>query len=263
MTETSERPVMSSVAESTQGLVSLVGAGPGDPDLLTMKAYRLLQRAEVVVYDRLVSPEIMAMVNPLAEQIYVGKKLDHHIVPQEQINQILVEHARRGKHVVRLKGGDSFIFGRGGEEVEYLAGQQVRFEIVPGITAAAGATAYAGIPLTHRDYSQGVQFITGHIKQDGDYLCWSSLAQTNHTLVFYMGLKQSGHISEQLRLNGLADDTPCAIIEKGTTPQQRVMITTLSELPQTARQAISPALIVVGRVVQLHDTLKWFSRADN
>lgn len=263
MTETSQPPVMIASATSKQGLVSLVGAGPGDPDLLTMKAYRLLQQAEVVVYDRLVSPEIMAMVNPLAEQVYVGKKLDNHLIPQDQINEILTEYARKGKHVVRLKGGDPFIFGRGGEEVEYLAKQQIRVEIVPGITAASGATAYAGIPLTHRDYSQGVQFITGHIKQDGDYLCWSSLAQTNHTLVFYMGLKQSGHISEQLRLNGLSDDTPTAIIEKGTTPAQRVMITTLSELPQSAKQAVSPALIVVGRVVELHDTLKWFSQSDN
>ena len=263
MIKTSKRQIMTTEAESKQGLVSLVGAGPGDPDLLTIKAYRLLQQAEIVVYDRLVSPEIMAMVTPLAKQIYVGKKLDHHLVPQEQINEILAEYARKGKHVVRLKGGDSFIFGRGGEEVEYLAEQQIRFEIVPGITAAAGATAYAGIPLTHRDYSQGVQFITGHIKQNGDYLCWSSLAQTNHTLVFYMGLKQSGYISEQLRLNGLPSNTPTAVIEKGTTSAQRVMITTLSELPQVAKKAVSPALIVVGRVVQLHDTLKWFSQNDN
>lgn len=259
MTDTSERSVMNTEAKSSSGLVSLVGAGPGDPELLTMKAYRLLQRAEVVVYDRLVSPEIMAMVNPLAKPIYVGKKLDHHSVPQEQINQILAEHAREGKHVVRLKGGDPFIFGRGGEEIEYLAEQQIRFEIVPGITAAAGATAYAGIPLTHRDYSQGVQFITGHIKQDGDYLCWSSLAQTNHTLVFYMGLKQSGHISEQLLTNGLAGDTPCAVIERGTTSRQKVFLTTLTELPQTAKQAESPALIVVGSVAKLHEKLHWFS----
>ncbi|PJC87102.1 uroporphyrinogen-III C-methyltransferase [Vibrio sp. HA2012] len=259
MADTSECPVISHISRGMQGMVSLVGAGPGDPDLLTMKACRLLQQAEVVVYDRLVSPEVMAMVNPSAEQIYVGKKLDYHIIPQGQINQILAEHARRGKHVVRLKGGDPFIFGRGGEEIEYLADQQIRFEIVPGITAAAGATAYAGIPLTHRDYSQGVEFITGHIKQNGDYLCWSSLAQSNHTLVFYMGLKQSGYISEQLLLNGLDSSTSCAIIEKGTTPQQKVFLTTLVELPQAAKQAESPALIVVGGVTKLHEKLQWYS----
>jgi uroporphyrin-III C-methyltransferase len=259
MTDTSEHSVMGTVEKRTKGLVSLVGAGPGDPELLTMKAYRLLKQAEVVVYDRLVSPEIMALVNPQAEQIYVGKKLDYHSVPQDQINRILAEHALKGKHVVRLKGGDPFIFGRGGEEIECLAEQHIRFEIVPGITAAAGATAYAGIPLTHRDYSQGVQFITGHIKQDGDYLSWSSLAQTNHTLVFYMGLKQSGHISEQLLLNGLEGSTPCAIIERGTTAKQKVFLTTLAALPQAAKQAESPALIVVGSVAKLHEKLNWFA----
>lgn len=170
-----------------QGFVSLVGAGPGDPDLLTVKGYRVIQQAEVVVYDRLVSPEILALANEKAEMIYVGKKLDFHCVPQEEINQILVTKALEGKRVVRLKGGDSFIFGRGGEELEELAEHGVRFEVVPGITAAAGATAYAGIPLTHRDHAQSVQFITGHIQKDGKEIEWPSLAQATTLWCFIWG----------------------------------------------------------------------------
>ncbi|ELH3005303.1 TPA: uroporphyrinogen-III C-methyltransferase [Vibrio vulnificus] len=241
-----------------QGFVSLVGAGPGDPDLLTVKGYRVIQQAEVVVYDRLVSPEILALANEKAEMIYVGKKLDFHCVPQEEINQILVRKALEGKRVVRLKGGDSFIFGRGGEELEELAEHGVRFEVVPGITAAAGATAYAGIPLTHRAHAQSVQFITGHIQKDGKEIEWPSLAQANNTLVFYMGLKQCGYIAEKLLENGLDASTSCAIIENGTRREQRVLTGTLTQLPELATQAISPALIVVGSVTSLHDKLKWF-----
>lgn len=241
-----------------RGFVSLVGAGPGDPDLLTMKGYRVLKNADVVVYDRLVSKEIIALANDNAELIYVGKKLDHHCVPQGQINQILVDKANEGKSVVRLKGGDSFIFGRGGEELETLAENNLSFEVVPGITAAAGATAYAGIPLTHRDHAQSVQFITGHLQKDGQDIQWSSLAQPNNTLVFYMGLKQSGHITEKLLENGLKSDMPCAIIQRGTTASQKVFTCTLAELAKTAQQAISPSLIVVGEVTKLHSKLDWF-----
>lgn len=249
---------MTPISPSNLGFVSLVGAGPGDPDLLTVKGYRVIQQAEVVVYDRLVSPEILALANSDAEMIYVGKKLDFHCVPQEQINQILVEKAQQGKKVVRLKGGDSFIFGRGGEELEELAEHGIRFEVVPGITAAAGATAYAGIPLTHRDHAQSVQFITGHVQKDGREIEWHSLAQSNNTLVFYMGLKQSGYITEKLLETGLDSNMSCAIIENGTRREQRVFTGALKELPNMAKEAVSPALIVVGSVTSLHDKLKWF-----
>lgn len=243
----------------TQGFVSLVGAGPGAPDLLTVKGYRVIQQADVVVYDRLVSAEILALASENAERIYVGKKLDYHCVPQEQINQILVDKALEGKRVVRLKGGDSFIFGRGGEELEALAEHGIRFEVVPGITAAAGATAYAGIPLTHRDHAQSVQFITGHIQKDGKEIEWASLAQANTTLVFYMGLKQSGYIAQKLLENGLDANMACAIIENGTRREQKVLRGALQDLPALAQQAVSPALIVVGSVTALHEKLKWFA----
>ncbi len=247
------------LSSHNRGFVSLVGAGPGDPDLLTVKGYRVIQQAEVVVYDRLVSPEILALASESAEMIYVGKKLDFHCVPQDQINQILVKKAQEGKKVVRLKGGDSFIFGRGGEELEELAEFNVSFEVVPGITAAAGATAYAGIPLTHRDHAQSVQFITGHIQQDGKEIEWHSLAQPNNTLVFYMGLKQSSYIQQKLIENGLTEEISCAIIENGTRREQRVFQGKLSELANMAKEAVSPALIVVGSVTSLHDKLKWFN----
>lgn len=240
------------------GFVSLVGAGPGDPDLLTVKGYRVIQSADVVVFDRLVSRDILSLAKPDAEMIYVGKKLDYHCVPQDQINQILVEKAKEGHKVVRLKGGDSFIFGRGGEELETLAENGINFEVVPGITAAAGATAYAGIPLTHRDHAQSVQFITGHVQKDGREIEWGSLAQSNNTLVFYMGLKQSGRITDKLITHGLSEDTPCAVIENGTRKEQRVFQGPLNTLPQMASEAESPALIVVGSVTQLHHKLSWF-----
>ncbi|MEZ8800069.1 uroporphyrinogen-III C-methyltransferase [Vibrio splendidus] len=249
----------SNVKEVTKGLVSLVGAGPGDPDLLTLKAARVIQQADVVVYDRLVSKDILAMANSDAEMLYVGKKLDHHCVPQDQINQLLVTKAQENKHVVRLKGGDSFIFGRGGEECETLAENGVRFEVVPGITAAAGATAYAGIPLTHRDHAQSVQFITGHLKKDGEDIDWRSLAQHNHTIVFYMGLKESPNIQKNLLDNGMRADMPVAIIENGTRQEQKVFRGGLSDLANLACVAKSPALIVVGSVAQLHEKLAWFN----
>jgi uroporphyrin-III C-methyltransferase len=247
----------SQIADPKTGIVSLIGAGPGDPDLLTVKGYRLLQQADVVVYDRLVSEAILALASEDAEMVYVGKQLDFHYVPQPKINQILVDKAKEGKHVVRLKGGDSFIFGRGGEEAQALVEQGVGFEVVPGITAAAGATAYAGIPLTHRDYSQSVQFITGHLKSDGKDVAWDTLTAPNTTLVFYMGLKQSGNISKNLIGSGMSADTPVAIIENGTTEKQRVLIGDIDGLAELASQAQSPALIVVGHVVTLHDELKW------
>ncbi len=245
-------------ATNATGFVSLVGAGPGDPDLLTVKGYRVIQQAEVVVYDRLVSEQILALANDDAELIYVGKKLDFHCVPQDKINQILVQKAQEGRRVVRLKGGDSFIFGRGGEELEELAEYGILYEVVPGITAAAGATAYAGIPLTHRDHAQSVQFITGHVQKDGCDIEWQSLAQSNNTLVFYMGLKQSGRIMQNLISHGLDPQISCAIIENGTRPEQCVFQGKLSELDQLAEQAQSPALIVVGSVTQLHNKLHWF-----
>lgn len=251
---------MSLSSTTSKSFVSLVGAGPGDPDLLTIKAYRLIQSADVVVYDRLVSEEIMALVNPNAELLFVGKKLNHHCVPQDQINQILVDKALENKHVVRLKGGDPFIFGRGGEELETLVENGVEFEVVPGITAASGCSAYAGIPLTHRDHAQSVQFITGHLKKEGQDIQWPSLAQNNHTLVFYMGLKQAPVIRQNLIENGLSVETPCAIVERGTTPQQRVLTGTLKELESLATQAISPSLIIVGSVVSLHQSLAWFEQ---
>ncbi|WP_428774742.1 uroporphyrinogen-III C-methyltransferase [Vibrio sp.] len=241
------------------GLVSLVGAGPGDPDLLTVKGQRVIQQAQVVVYDRLVSEQILALASADAEMIYVGKQLDYHCVPQSQINQILIDKARQGLNVVRLKGGDPFIFGRGGEELEALAEQRIRFEVVPGVTAAAGATAYAGIPLTHRDHSQSVQFITGHLQPNGEEIHWPSVAQANHTLVFYMGLKQAPYIARQLIEHGLSPETGVAIIENGTRPEQRVFCGRLSELPELAATAKSPALIVVGSVTQLQQKLAWFS----
>ena len=247
------------ITSSNSGFVSLVGAGPGDPDLLTVKGLRVIQAADVVVYDRLVSEDILALADSSAEMIYVGKKLDFHCVPQDQINQILVQKAQQGKRVVRLKGGDSFIFGRGGEELEELAKFGIKYEVVPGITAAAGATAYAGIPLTHRDHAQSVQFITGHVQKDGREIEWESLAQSNNTLVFYMGLKQSGHICDKLITHGLAAETPCAIIENGTRPEQRVLNGTLATLPELAKGAVSPALIVVGSVASLSEKLHWFN----
>ena len=245
-------------AQTEVGEVVLVGAGPGDPGLLTLKALQQIQQAEVVLYDQLVSPEILDLVRRDATLVSVGKKAGAHSVPQEETNRLLVEYARAGNRVVRLKGGDPFMFGRGGEEVEVLAEEGIPFSVVPGITAAAGATAYAGIPLTHRDHAQSAVFITGHCQKEGKEPDWQQLAATNQTLVIYMGLMRSEHIQQQLVSHGRSSATPIAIIERGTTARQRVLTGTLDELAELAQQAVSPSLIVIGEVVALRKQLAWF-----
>ncbi|EGR0743266.1 uroporphyrinogen-III C-methyltransferase [Vibrio cholerae] len=240
------------------GEVALVGAGPGDPELLTVKALSYLQQADVVLYDYLVSDEIMALIPSETILVCVGKRAGHHSVPQEKTNQLLVDFARQGYRVVRIKGGDPFMFGRGGEELEVLFDAGVKFQVVPGITAAAGATAYAGIPLTHRDYAQSALFVTGHLKAQAEALDWSTLARGKQTLVIYMGLSNAAAIAEQLQLHGRQVSTPVAIIERGTQVNQQVLIGTLQTLPSLASQAQSPALIVVGEVVALAAKLHWF-----
>lgn len=241
------------------GQVALIGAGPGDAGLLTLRGLQLMQQADVVLYDYLVSDEVMALVRRDAELVCVGKKAGFHSVPQEQTNRLIVEYAQQGKRVVRLKGGDPFVFGRGAEELEVLAEAGIDFQVVPGITAAAGATAYAGIPLTHRDYAQTAMFITGHLKPDGKQLDWSTLARGNQTLVIYMGLMKSSHIQQQLLDHGRAPDTPIAIIERGTQATQKVLTGQLHELADLAQHAASPSLIVVGEVVKLSHKLAWFT----
>ena len=241
------------------GEVFLVGAGPGDPELLTLKAVRLIQQADVVFYDRLVSPAILEYCNSKAEMHYVGKAKADHAVPQADINQLLADHAKLGKTVLRLKGGDPFIFGRGGEEIELLADQQVPFQVVPGITAASGCSSYAGIPLTHRDYAQSVRFVTGHLKDGSANLPWSELIHPQQTLVIYMGLSGISHISQELIAHGMSADTPIALIEKGTLPEQQVYTSTLAEISGViASNSISaPTLTIVGDVVKLHKKLSW------
>ena len=241
------------------GEVVLVGAGPGDPGLLTLKGLQQIQQADIIVYDRLVSKEIMNLTRRDAQRIFVGKHPGFHCVPQEQINQILLEQAQKGLRVVRLKGGDPFIFGRGGEELETLFNANIPFSVVPGITAASGCSAYSGIPLTHRDYAHSVRLITGHLK-DGSHLDWRSLAAEKQTLVFYMGLSQAENIKANLIKHGMDGQTPIAIVEEGTTTKQKVINGLLSELGQLALQARSPSLIIVGPVVALREKLNWFSQ---
>lgn len=242
----------------SNGRVYLVGAGPGDPELLTLKAYKIIQNADVVLYDRLVSKEIMALVPEHCECVYVGKRRADHSVPQGDIGKLLISYAQQNKKTVRLKGGDPFIFGRGGEELEDLASAGVEFEVVPGITAASGCAAYAGIPLTHRDYSQSVRFITGHLKDHSVNLDWAEFANTNQTIVFYMGLVGLPKIAEQLLAVGRQANTPLAIIEKGTTPDQKVTVSELSEVQTLlqSREFHAPTLIIVGEVVRLHSRLQ-------
>lgn len=240
------------------GTVALIGAGPGDAELLTIKALSYLQQADVVLYDYLVSDDIMALIPNSTILVCVGKKAGHHSVPQHKTNQLLVDFATQGYKVARIKGGDPFIFGRGGEELEVLADAGIQFEVIPGITSAAGATAYAGIPLTHRDYAQSALFITGHLKSEEDQMDWTTLARGHQTLVIYMGLMKSSHIQEQLIKHGRSTSTPLAIIERGTQKQQKVLLGQLSDLSTLAQQAQSPSLIVVGEVVQLAKKLSWF-----
>ena len=250
--------------DSGVGEVYLVGGGPGDPDLLTFKALRLMQQADVILYDRLVSDGVMELVRRDAELIYVGKERDNHAVPQGDINQLLVDLAKQGRRVCRLKGGDPFIFGRGGEEIETLAENNIPFQVVPGITAASGCSAYSGIPLTHRDYSQSCRFVTGHLKDGSMNLPWDELAVEQQTIVFYMALVGARHLSEQLISHGMRGDMPVALIEKGTTPDHQVYVTTLSELPDLVENTTihAPTLIIVGEVVKLREKLNWFD-ADN
>lgn len=241
-----------------RGEVVLVGAGPGDAGLLTLKGLQQIQQADVVVYDRLVSDDIMNLVRRDADRVFVGKRAGFHCVPQEEINQILLREAQKGKRVVRLKGGDPFIFGRGGEELETLCDAGIPFSVVPGITAASGCSAYSGIPLTHRDYAQSVRLVTGHLKTGGE-LDWHNLAAEKQTLVFYMGLNQATAIQENLIRHGMAADMPVALVENGTSVKQRVVNGELNKLGELATQVASPALIIVGRVVALRDRLNWFS----
>lgn len=252
-----------STAPPSAGEVVLVGAGPGDPELLTLKALRALQDADVILYDRLVSPGVLDMARRDATQICVGKAADGPSTSQEHINSLLIEHARAGRRVVRLKGGDPFIFGRGGEELEALARAGISFSVVPGITAAAGSAAYAGIPLTHRDHAHTVTFVTGHNDRDGKEPNWAALAQAGQTVVFYMGLGRVAHITQRLMEHGAPASRPAALVAHATTPQQRILGATLATLALEASRAQleSPALLVVGDVVALSAQLQWFAPA--
>jgi uroporphyrin-III C-methyltransferase/precorrin-2 dehydrogenase/sirohydrochlorin ferrochelatase len=251
---------LNSVNDSNVGEVYLVGGGPGDPDLLTFKALRLMQQADVILYDRLVSDGVMELVRRDAELIYVGKEKDNHVVPQRNINQLLVDLAKQGRRVCRLKGGDPFIFGRGGEEIETLAENGIPFQVVPGITAASGCSTYSGIPLTHRDYSQSCRFVTGHLKDGSMNLPWNELAVEQQTIVFYMALNGAHHLSNRLIEHGMRKNMPVALVEKGTTPDHKVHTTTLEELPNLVAntEIHAPTLIIVGEVVKLREKLNWF-----
>jgi uroporphyrin-III C-methyltransferase/precorrin-2 dehydrogenase/sirohydrochlorin ferrochelatase len=244
-----------------QGEITLVGAGPGDSGLLTLRGLQVMQLADVVLYDHLVSDEVLELVRRDADRICVGKRAGAHSVPQEETNQMLVTLAQQGKRVVRLKGGDPFIFGRGGEELQAAQAAGIPFQVVPGITAAAGATAYAGIPLTHRDHAQSVLFITGHCRADGDGIDWPSLARARQTLAIYMGTVKAAEIAAGLIEHGRAASTPVAVIGRGTRQDQQVLIGTLDQLEALAAAAPTPALLVIGEVVNLHGQLAWFQHS--
>lgn len=244
--------------QTKQGFVTLVGAGPGDAGLLTIHALQAIQAADVVLYDALVSTDILRLIRKDAEKINVGKRAGGHKVRQEETNALLLEYAQKGCRVVRLKGGDPFVFGRGGEELQILAEAGIPFKIIPGITAAVGAAAYAGIPLTHRDYAQSVQFITGQCKADGSDVDWASFARSNQTLAVYMGTIKAENIAARLIRHGRAADTPCAVISNGTRQNQTVATGVLSDLHCLTENAATPALIVIGEVAALHHRLAWF-----
>jgi uroporphyrin-III C-methyltransferase/precorrin-2 dehydrogenase/sirohydrochlorin ferrochelatase len=252
-----------SARELPAGQVFLVGTGPGDPDLLTVKALRLMRAADAVLYDNLVTPQIMALLAPWAERIYVGKRRADHAMRQEEISELMVKLARAGRRVLRLKAGDPFVFGRGGEEIEALARAGVAFEVVPGITAALGAAAYAGIPLTHRDHAQACVFVTGNLKDGSLDLDWAALARPRQTVAIYMGFQNLPELCRQLVAHGLAPATPAAIIQQGTTHAQRVVSADLATLPARAAEAAlhPPTLIIVGEVVRLRERLAWFEAA--
>jgi len=261
--DAAEKALQNSLDQSadtpTIGKVYLVGGGPGDPELLTLKALRILQQADVIVYDRLVSEGVLNLARRDAERIYVGKKRSDHSVPQEGINALLINLAKDGKRVVRLKGGDPFMFGRGGEEIETLVDEEIAFEVVPGITAASGCASYSGIPLTHRDHSQSCLFVTGHLKDNTVNLDWDQLAKPNQTIVIYMGLIGMPQISQKLIERGLPETTPVALIQKGTTPEHRVIISDLAGITNKIEEIKPkpPTLIIIGSVVSLHHKLNW------
>ena len=245
------------------GKVYLVGAGPGDPELLTLKAARLLAEADVVVIDHLVSPQVLELIGGQAERIHAGKQRNHHTLKQHEINALLVALARGGRQVIRLKGGDPFVFGRGGEEMQELAAAGIDFEIVPGITAACGVSAYAGIPLTHRDHAQSCTFVTGHLKDGSAELDWAGLARPRQTVVIYMGLTALAQICTKLIEHGLPPGQPAAVVQQGTTAAQRVVTGTLADLPRRVADAglESPCLTIVGEVVKLREELDWYAAA--
>lgn len=257
-----------STTDQATGSVVLVGAGPGDPGLVTLNALRAMYEADVILHDRLVSAEVLRLARRDATRIEVGKSANGHSVRQEEIHALMLEHARAGKRVVRLKGGDPFVFGRGGEELEFLRGHGIPYEVVPGITAAVACAAYAGIPLTHRDHAQSLRLVTAHCKDslhalDDDGLDWNALAQEKQTLAVYMGVAGLEKVRERLLMAGVAPTLPFALVENGSRPQQRVVAGTLATLPETARhhRVQSPALLILGEVAALADTLHWFGAA--